>query len=329
MNVFRKASLIAALALCGLPVFSPAGEAPAAGAAPQEETEKKLADARQRLEAAAREVGELSSQLGQRFNYQMRLNPDEAPGEGMPREGRRARALIGVGISNSDTRDGARVLNVSPGGPAEEAGVKSGDVITSIAGFDLTKEENPGRALVEKMSQLEPGLKVQVGVLRDGKKMKLDVTPRPMPMRMMGGQGGPIGPGGPMGPGARTFEMPVMPPMPPGGMHGPIERVQRFEFRRDDLGTRFRGMEFASLSERLGTYFGVKSGVLVVRAGGTNYKLQDGDVILTIDGREPSSAQHAGRILRSYQAGEKISLRVQRDRKPQTLDVTAPGGNDD
>jgi S1-C subfamily serine protease len=323
MKEFRKASLIAALALCGLPVFSPAGEAPAAGAPPQEETEKKLADARQRLETAAREVAELSSQMGQRFNFQMRLNPGEAPGDGMPGEGRRARALIGVGISNSDTRDGARVLNVSPGGPAEEAGVKSGDVITSIAGFDLSKAENPGRALVEKMSQLEPGLKVQVGVLRDGKKMKLDVTPRPMPMRMMGGHGGPIGPG------ARTFEMPVMPPMPPGGMHGPIERVQRFEFRRDDLGTRFRGMEFASLSERLGSYFGVKSGVLVVRSGGATYKLQDGDVILAIDGREPSSAQHAGRILRSYQAGEKITLRVQRDRKAQTLEVTAPGGNDD
>jgi S1-C subfamily serine protease len=299
MNVLRKTLLIAALALCGLPVYSPAGEAPAASAPAQEETEKKLADAQQRLETSAREVGDLSSQLGRRFNLQLGLNP----GDGVPGDGRRARALIGVGISNSDTRDGARVLNVSPGGPAEEAGVKSGDVITSIAGFDLTKEENPGRALVEKMSQLEPGLKVQVGVLRDGKKMQLDVTPRPMPMRRMGG---------------------------PGGMGRPMEQVQRFEFRRDDPGTRFRGMEFASLSERLGSYFGVKSGVLVVRSGeSATYKLQDGDVILAIDGREPASAQHAGRILRSYQAGEKIMLRVQRDRKAQTLDVTAPGGNDD
>ena len=56
------------------------------------------------------------------------------------------------------------------------------------------------------------------------------------------------------------------------------------------------------MSEQLGGYFGVKTGVLVVRAGGNDtFKLQDGDVILAIDGREPSSAQHAGRILRSYQ----------------------------
>ena len=48
-------------------------------------------------------------------------------------------------------------------------------------------------------------------------------------------------------------------------------------------------------------------------------------MILSIDGREPTGATHAGRILRSYQAGEKLRLRVQRDRKPLDLEVTVPG----
>jgi S1-C subfamily serine protease len=96
------------------------------------------------------------------------------------------------------------------------------------------------------------------------------------------------------------------------------------------MGLRFHGIEFATLSERLGSYFGVKSGVLVVRAGNNPaFKLQDGDVILAIDGREPNSAQHAGRILRSYQPGEKLTIRVQRDRKAQNLEVTAPGDGED
>jgi S1-C subfamily serine protease len=91
--------------------------------------------------------------------------------------------------------------------------------------------------------------------------------------------------------------------------------------------TRFDGAEFASLSERLGSYFGVKAGVLVVRAGAnSSLKLQDGDVLLAIDGREATTAQQAGRILRSYQPGEKLTLRVQRDRKAQNIDATAPGG---
>jgi S1-C subfamily serine protease len=90
---------------------------------------------------------------------------------------------------------------------------------------------------------------------------------------------------------------------------------------------RFDGAEFATLSERLGGYFGVKTGVLVVRAGvNSTLKLQDGDVILSIDGREATTAQQAGRILRSYQPGEKLTLKVQRDRKTQNVDGVAPGG---
>jgi S1-C subfamily serine protease len=104
---------------------------------------------------------------------------------------------------------------------------------------------------------------------------------------------------------------------------------RRIEIRTNgegpDDGARFAGLEFATLSEKLGSYFGVKSGVLVVRAGGNAaFKLQDGDVILQIDGREPTSAQHAGRILRSYGDGEKLKLRVQRDRKAQDVEITMP-----
>ena len=112
----------------------------------------------------------------------------------------------------------------------------------------------------------------------------------------------------------------------PGSPGGMLE--QFIEIRRgDEQGTRFGGAEMASLSERLGSYFGVKSGVLVVRAGvDSPFKLQDGDVILAVDGREVSSAQQAGRILRSYQSGEKLTLKVQRDRKVQNLEITAPGG---
>ncbi len=59
--------------------------------------------------------------------------------------------------------------------------------------------------------------------------------------------------------------------------------------------TRFDGAEFATLSERLGGYFGVKAGVLVVRAGANSpFKLQDGDVILAIDGRDATTAAAGG-----------------------------------
>jgi S1-C subfamily serine protease len=322
MNALRKYLLATALTLGALPALSAAAEpAPPPPAPPPpvqgQDLQRRLEEARRRLDEAAREVARLSGQMGRNFNFnfaapvQMQLQP---------------RALLGVNIENNsgDIR-GALVRDVSPGSAAADAGIKAGDVITAIGGQDLTRESDAGRALVERMQAVEPNLKLQVDVLRDGKKMSFDVTPRPAPptiitgvQHLPGGQG----PGG-----VRSFQL-----QPDGqGPGAPgVAGERRIEIRtmRDgpDDGTRFRGLEFATLSEKLGSYFGVKSGVLVVRAGANSpFKLQDGDVILTIDGRTPSSAQHAGRILRSYADGEKFTLRIQRDRKAQNLDVTMPG----
>jgi hypothetical protein len=54
------------------------------------------------------------------------------------------------------------------------------------------------------------------------------------------------------------------------------------------------------------------------------FKLEDGDVLQTIDGRKPEDGGHALRILRSYQSGEKLNITVLRQRKPITLVVTMP-----
>jgi predicted metalloprotease with PDZ domain len=359
MHALHKITFMAALALCAFPDTVPAGEAAATSAAAQRDSEKKLAEAQQRLDTAAREVAELSSQMGRRFNFRLGTEP----GGGPP-----PRALLGVNVDVNSSRDGARVMDVSPGGAAAEAGIKPGDIITGIADLDLTKDSNPSRALVEKMNQLAPDQKVKVAVLRDGKKLSFDVAPRPAPQDVFirrqemqgGGRGpgngrgetrefnfgnrtgaaGPSGPGGPGGPGgvpggrgpgadgAPRFNAEVIERSRADLQRG-LERMQVLPelFRGDDSEARFGGAELASLSERLGSYFGVKAGVLVVRAGvDSPFKLQDGDVILAVDGRDITSAQQAGRILRSYQPGEKLTLKVQRDRKVQNLEITAPGG---
>jgi hypothetical protein len=324
MKTLRTTLLAACLAAGTLPAFAAAAE-PSRTAEANQDVEKKLADARTRLEAAAREVAELSGQMGRNYTFRF----------GGPEGGQRA--LLGVLLDPSSQKDGAHVREVSPGGAAAEAGIKAGDIITSIGGQDLTKENDAGQALVEKMGQIEPNLKVQLGVLRDGKKLNVDVTPRPAPRQTFAFQG-PDG----RELGERMRELRELHDLPrggsidlrrpgaPGPMGGPLERREIIINRGgEDGGTRFDGIEFATLSEKLGGYFGVKSGVLVVRAGANSpWKLQDGDVILSIDGRAPSNAQHAGRILRSYSTGEKLKLRVQRDRKAQDIEVTVPGGRD-
>jgi S1-C subfamily serine protease len=307
MNAFRKGMLAVCLAVSAWPSL---GAAPQPAPDPQQgDVQSRLEDARKRLEAATRDVAELSRQLGRNFMYQVESGISPPP-----------RALLGVELDGaSDSKDGAHVRNVSPGGAAAEAGIKPGDVITSIGGKDLTKEPDPDRALVDMMRQVEPDLKLHVDVLRDGRKQGFDVTPRTPPPQVNLQSGDFLRSMPELG---RLFTQ-------QGGPGTPGERRTEIRTLREgpDDGTRFRGLEFATLSEKLGSYFGVKSGVLVVRAGANAaFKLQDGDVILAIDGREPTSAQHAARILRSYSDGEKFTLRIQRDRKAQNIDVTMPRG---
>ena len=84
-------------------------------------------------------------------------------------------------------------------------------------------------------------------------------------------------------------------------------------------------MYLQRLTERLGKYFGTDKGLLVVRAPeDESLKLEDGDVIQSIDGRDPKSVSHAMRILGSYQSGEELQLQIMRDKRRQTLKIQMP-----
>jgi serine protease Do len=67
---------------------------------------------------------------------------------------------------------GAIVSQVSTDSPGSKAGLKQGDVITSLNG---AKVLNSG-ALQVAVSEVTPGTKIALGILRDGKPMTVDVT---------------------------------------------------------------------------------------------------------------------------------------------------------
>ena len=317
MKALRHTLLAACLATGALPGWAAAADSPPPpppAPAQQQDLQRQLDEARHRLEEASREVAQLSSQLGRNFAFNLRVPDGGAP----------PRALLGVSIDNNGgDAKGARVREVSPGSAAAEAGIKAGDLITGIGGKDLTREADPGRALVEQMRQIEPNLKLQVEVLRDGRKMSFDVTPRPAPVQMIAGV--QALPGMPNMPGVRTFQL-----QRGDGAPGP----QHIEIRtfRDDDGTRFRGMEFATLSDKLGSYFGVKAGVLVVRAGANSpFKLEDGDVILSIAKQEVDSPDRFAELVTRMTPGVSVPMLVQRHGEPLFLQVQAPprGGSGD
>src|SRR5881396_1149229 len=200
---------------------------------------------------------------------------------------------------------GAKLEGVTPGGPAAKAGLKVGDIITKFNGTTLAglkaqdeEESGPGTKLVQLARKLEPGDTVQVEYRRgsDAKKATLvaeDLGWAPN-IRVMPG-------------------MPAMPDMPD---------MQHFEF---SFGMPWGDLELVGLNPDLGEYFGAKEGLLVVKApADSTLPLKAGDVILSIAGRKPTSPAHAMRILRSYEAGETVSIELMRKQKRMTVAWKVP-----
>jgi C-terminal processing protease CtpA/Prc len=257
----------------------------------------QLDEARKKLDEAARQVADLSMQLGARERGDvMFFRADDGPPHGV------------LGVQIDSVKEGARVIGVSPGGPAENAGVRKDDVIVALDGKQMTGE-SAVRAINEYMRTVKPDQKVKVRVLRAGKNQDFVVTTRPMHFERQ----------------VFNFTSPGAPMVSTGPMGGAIASMPMMDGFGPFFAGEFGGMELARITPRLGAYFGTSEGVLVVQApDNAAFKLEDGDVIQSIDGRKPEDGAHALRILRSYKSGEKLNVNVLRQRKTMTLAITMP-----
>jgi serine protease Do len=69
-------------------------------------------------------------------------------------------------------KNGVLVQEVQPGGPAEKAGIKPGDIVTTIDGRAI----KDGDDLVNEIASRRPGSSIRLGYLRDGKPADTTVT---------------------------------------------------------------------------------------------------------------------------------------------------------
>jgi S1-C subfamily serine protease len=239
------------------------------------------------------------------------------------------RSRIGVVVNTySDAANdklGARIEAVTPGGPADKAGLKAGDIITRFNGTTLggvgsedDEESGPGMKLISLARELDPGDTVQVEYRRGSANSKGSIVAEDL------GRGGDM-----------QLDMPGMPEMGEmphawnflrePGEGGPGDIALTIGGAFDAWG----GIELVSLNPDLGEYFGAREGVLVVRASeDSTLPVKGGDVILGIGGRKPTSPMHAMRILRSYEVGETVSIDVLRKQKRTTLSWKVPESNE-
>ena len=69
-------------------------------------------------------------------------------------------------------KNGVLVQEVQPGGPADKAGLKAGDIIITIDGRTI----KDGNDLVDEIASRRPGSTVRIGYMRDGKQADTTVT---------------------------------------------------------------------------------------------------------------------------------------------------------
>ena len=263
------------------------------------EVEVRMREAEAALAEAAQQVAELS----------IRQLPRVATIERIMRGGHGPVLGITIGADDDDGPvEGVAILGVSPGGAAAESGLRAGDIITAINSELLTADNDreANEKLLDFMQGVEEGDELTIEYLRNGKSQTVEVSPRSM-------HGGVFAfefdgsdfsaPGFPVRPNAREFE----------------------NFLWISGGSGLGDMELVKLTERLGSYFGTDEGLLIVRAPkNEELKLQDGDVIQSIDGRSPTSVNHAMRILGSYQSGETVNIEIMRDKRKRTISIDVP-----
>jgi putative serine protease PepD len=97
------------------------------------------------------------------------INQAKRVAEELERTGRATRAILGVSLSAGDrTSNGATIGQVTPGGPAEQAGLRAGGVVTRVDDRPVTN----GNELVAAIRDHAPGDRVTLTV--DGRQV--DVT---------------------------------------------------------------------------------------------------------------------------------------------------------
>jgi predicted metalloprotease with PDZ domain len=282
-----------------------------------DEIQQQLREAQRQLAEVGKRVAELSAQVGgdparvQMFRYLG--NPD--------------RAVIGV-ILGDGSKDGMLVQGVTPGGPADKAGLRAGDTITAVRGTTLSGGRSQS-ALRDALKDLKEGDQVALSYRRDGKIVNTELSAaRQGSVEFLAG------------PNAQTFwfdsnDMPGMPPMAEGmnqdiemtierSMNGAIGDNHHINIMAmAGLG----GLRLSSMNEGLGRYFGVNEGALVLEVNSDYAGLQAGDVILEIDGKKIVDPRDAMRELSQQDPTRPVELKLQRDRVPQLVQLTVPEKN--
>ena len=231
-------------------------------------------------------------------------------------------SYMGVGVielSDDSAREiglvephGIEISSVADNSPAEEAGLRTGDIVLSYRGERVNGYQHFARLVRETPA----GRTVELGIVRDGQRRAVDVE---------------IGPRRPRDAVRQTLaatkkHLDAL-KQRMGGMRSDASGlVLDFDFPQIRMNLRNRrvGAEFESLDGQLAEFFGVVRGVLVREVGEGSVAegagLRAGDVIVAIAGSEAKTADQVGQALARSDSGP-VTLEIIRRRERMELRI--------
>jgi C-terminal processing protease CtpA/Prc len=287
----------------------------------QQVTDQQRRELEQRLRQLEQEMRDIQRKLGQEQSRFRMVMPPEAMAFTLA-AGDRPRLGVILQTERNPATDsiGAVLQAVTPDGPADDAGLRAGDIIVKFNDERLaatSSDRAPGDRMVELARQAKEGDSVRVQYRRGKETKSAVIVPRKLSDFGY----------------AYSFNLPDSTltgsyKIALDRVREPLLRMQEGPFGRVmtmGFGDRWVDMELTSLDADLGSYFGTTEGMLVVRAPKDSLLgLKSGDVILRIGGRVPTSPSHAVRILRSYEPGDEVRIEIMRQKRKTEVTATVP-----
>jgi serine protease Do len=210
------------------------------------------------------------------------------------REGRMTRGSIGISLPQESpqttslldvyggVKQGVVVEEVTPGGPAEKAGLKPMDIIVSIDGKKIAK----GQDLIDIVADSAIGSTLKFGIIRNRKPMDVDIT---------------------IADRVKTFaDNPQISSAAPGGSSGPSEGAQKFGI---SIGT-------LSAAEKRDAGYSGPGTVVVTEVDPDSFAdgigMVKGDIILEVNRQAVNSIADVTRIQSTLKAGDSVAFHVVR-----------------
>ena len=234
--------------------------------------------------------------------------------------------------------DGWHLNKVIENSGAYKAQIKVGDIVTKIAGVDLTKDKNKDLNTLQKLPKFEVGESVKVDLLRNGKVMTFDVIASRLDNNMFVGTDA----------SENKFHWIEDSESKTDDLTKQVKVMVfkgedgDFKLNTDDIHMVFpddlgdmnffvsdgkstsnllgKNHELSSLSHELGKYFSTKDGVLVLHVEDNNaFALKDGDVIKSIDGVNVNLPKDVIKQLLKADNQEDIKIKIVRHKRNKTL----------